>query len=333
MKFTIRFVDQIVGVFIIVALGVLVFVIFMLGSSQRWFSKDYQYKSYLTSASGLGNNMAVQYKGFTIGHVKSFDLSDDDRVEVVFTIFDTYVSRVTEGSLVEVLVSPIGLGNQFMFYPGNGTEQVAEGSVIPALNSREGKMLLAKGLAVMPNRDEGLNYIMTQVNTVLETVQNVLAELDEAFDGNDRTSLGRIVGNAETAVGGISPFIEDLDAQIKSVIARLTPILANIDGLMVKVTAPDGSVSKILDADSDVYMNLVSSLKSVSGTLQNLEKTTAFIPEQLPQVAALIAEIRVTIGTVEDVLVSLTNHPLLKNGIPEHVETKAGGVSPRDISF
>jgi phospholipid/cholesterol/gamma-HCH transport system substrate-binding protein len=277
--------------------------------------------------------MVVQYKGFPIGHVKSFGLTGDDRVEVVFTIFDTYVSRVTEGSLVEVLVSPIGLGNQFMFYPGIGTEQVVEGSVIPALNSREGKMLLAKGLAVMPNHDEGLNYIMTQVNTVLETVQNVLSELNEAFDGNDRTSLGRIVGNAENALGGILPFIEDLDTQIKSVLAQLTPILANVDGLLDKVNAPDGTVSKILDSDSDVYTNLVSSLKSVSGTLQNLEKTTDFIPEQLPQVAALISEIRVTIGTVEDVLVSLTNNPLLKNGIPERVETKAGGVSPRDISF
>jgi phospholipid/cholesterol/gamma-HCH transport system substrate-binding protein len=37
--------------------------------------------------------------------------------------------------------------------------------------------------------------------------------------------------------------------------------------------------------------------------------------------------------TAEDVMVALTNNPLLKNGIPERVETRTGGTSPRDISF
>ena len=122
MKLMIRFADQIVGAFIILALGALIFVIFMLGSSQRWFSRDYNFKTYFTSASGLSQNMPIQYKGFTIGHVKSINLADDDRVEVEFTIFDTYIERVKNGSLVEVSVSPLAAlgGNQFLFYPGLG---------------------------------------------------------------------------------------------------------------------------------------------------------------------------------------------------------------------
>ena len=137
MKLTVRFADRIVGGFIILALAALIFVVFMLGSSQRWFSRDYQYKCYLTSAAGLSQNMPVQYKGFTIGHVKTIRLDDDDRVEVHFTIFDTYIDRAKQGSLVEVLVSPIGMGNQFMFYPGLGTELVPEGEMIPSVNSAE----------------------------------------------------------------------------------------------------------------------------------------------------------------------------------------------------
>ncbi|MDR0877536.1 MAG: MlaD family protein [Treponema sp.] len=333
MKFTIRFVDQIVGVFIILALGVLIFVIFMLGSSQRWFSRDYQFKSYFTSAAGLSDNMAVQYKGFTIGHVKSFVLANDDRVEVVFTVFDTYVSRVTDGSLVEVLVSPIGLGNQFIFYPGLGTERVAEGAIIPAVNSREGKQLLAKGLASVPGRDDGINIIMTRAGTMMETVNNVLLEIEEAITGSERTVLGRTLGDVEAAAGGLQNTVGDIGDLIRSVIAQINPILANVNNLTGKINDPNSTITKILDSDSDVYANLVTSLESISGTLKNLEKTTDFIPAQLPQVAALISELRTTLGTVEDVLVALTNNPLLKNGVPGHIETKAGGVSPRDISF
>ena len=107
MKFTIRFADQIVGVFIILALGIVIFAIFMLGSSQRWFSRDYYFRTYFPSATGLSQNMAVQYKGFTIGHVKSIKLDANDQVEVRFTVFDTYIDRVRHGSMVDVSTSPL----------------------------------------------------------------------------------------------------------------------------------------------------------------------------------------------------------------------------------
>jgi ABC-type transporter Mla subunit MlaD len=174
---------------------------------------------------------------------------------------------------------------------------------------------------------------MNRAGTMLETVNNVLSELEEALAGTDRTALGRTIGDVEASVGGLQNTIEDIGTLIRSITAQVNPILANVNDLTGKINDPNSSITKILDADSDVYMSLVNSLEAVSGTLQNLEKTTEFIPAQLPQVAALISELRITLGTVEDVLVSLTNNPLLKNGVPEHVETKAGGVSPRDISF
>jgi phospholipid/cholesterol/gamma-HCH transport system substrate-binding protein len=54
-----------------------------------------------------------------------------------------------------------------------------------------------------------------------------------------------------------------------------------------------------------------------------LEKTTDFIPSQLQ--AVLIS--------VEDVLISLTNNPLLKKGVPERKETNTGGTYNRDLEF
>jgi phospholipid/cholesterol/gamma-HCH transport system substrate-binding protein len=338
MKFTVRFADQIVGVLIIIGLGALVFVVFMLGSSQRWFSRDYQFKSYFSSAAGLGENMAVLYKGFTIGHVKSFDLAADDRVEVWFTIFDTYISRVRQGSVVEVILSPIpGLGSQFLFYPGMGIDLVEEGELIPAINSTEGKRLLANGLVLIPDHDDSISIIMNRANTLLDTLNSVLAQIDEAFAGTDRTTLGRTLGGVEMAAAGLQNMTETLpvtiDDSIRSVVARLEPILADMNELSAKLVAPDGTVSAILDSGGDVYINLVDSLNSISGTLRNLERTSEFIPSQLPQVAQLILELQTALTIAEDVLIALTNNPLLKNGIPQRVETRTGGTSARDIPF
>ncbi|MDR0601114.1 MAG: MlaD family protein [Treponema sp.] len=344
MKFTVRFADQVVGVFIIVALAVLIFVIFMLGKSQRWFSRDYYFKTYFPSASGLSDNMPVQYKGFTIGHVKSFDLAEDDRVEVRFYIFDTYYSRVREGSLVEIMVSPIGLGNQFLFHPGLGSSQVEEGALIPSVNSSEGKAIRAQGMGQVPVHDDSISLILSRLSTTLDSANTALvnvstltAQVSDALEGSEETAVGRIVGNTERSIAGIESMTEDLpaivDESLSSVLEQIRPIIANLDELSAKLNDPDGSISLLLRSDGDVYTNIVSTLNAVSGTMRNLEKTSAFLPAQLPQIAVIISDFRNVLKNAEDVLTALSNNPLLRNGIPERLETRSGGTSPRDIPF
>jgi phospholipid/cholesterol/gamma-HCH transport system substrate-binding protein len=82
-----------------------------------------------------------------------------------------------------------------------------------------------------------------------------------------------------------------------------------------------------------VYQSLIKSLDSVSGILDSLNRTVAFVPTQLPQIAGLIIELRGTLKVAEDVLVALTNNPLLRKGVPQHPESQSGGTSPRDIRF
>jgi phospholipid/cholesterol/gamma-HCH transport system substrate-binding protein len=393
MKFTIRFADQLVGGLIILALAIVVFVIFMLGSSQRWFSRDYQFQSYFNSASGISQNMPVQYKGFTIGRVKSLSLTDADQVEVLFTIFDTYIDRVKLGSLVEVLVSPIGMGNQFMFYPGAGASPLNEGATIPTVNSVEGKRLLASGLAVRPERDDSINNIMNRAGTLLTTLNDVLVEVQDAFTGTDQTTLGRTLGEVEVMARGLRVLsqtlpddlqitLRELTGQLDPVLAQLDPVIAQINAILENVNQlsaglidpnsvimtildtegelytgliaaldsisatlqninqlsgelvnPDGTIMSLLDSEGDLYTNLISSLEAISATLKNLEKTTDFIPTQLPQVALLLADLHTALKTAEEVLIALTNNPLLKGGIPKQQETRAGGVRPRDAEF
>ena len=331
MKLMIRFANQIVGAFIILALGILVFVVVMLGSNQRWFSRDYQFVTYVNSASGLSPNMAVQHRGFTIGHVKSIRLEEDDRVEVVFSIFDTYIHRVVTGSLVE-LIAGIGgiIGGQFVFYPGLGDDPIPEGELIPEVNSPEGQRMLVLGLATRPESDDDISSILSHVNTMLGI-------LNEAFEGSDRTSLGRSLHDVEVILAGLGQVMdtlpEEIDTllqgimpQVENLLKELDPILASLAALSERVSEPDSSVMALLDAEGEMYAGLNASLHSVSGILQNLEKTTVFLPSQMPQVISVLDE-------VEKLLVSLTNNPLLRGGVPQRVETRAGGAHARDMEF
>jgi phospholipid/cholesterol/gamma-HCH transport system substrate-binding protein len=340
MKFTIRYADRLVGLFIVIAVAALAAIIVLMGSGQRWFARDYHFITYFDSAAGLGKNMAVQYKGFTIGRIKSFDLTPDDRVEVHFYIFDTYISRVRQGSLVDVSISPVGLGNQFLFYAGLGSGQIAEGSLIPSAASPEGQEALRQGLAFIPKQDDSISLILSQVNSVLANVDTLTRDLSDAFEGNSDTAIGRILGNIEETTGGLSGIpvmlqetLNSLLKDIDQIMESTQPILANLRVVSDDLSDPEGTVAQVLDSGGPVYANLVSTLESVSGAMESLEKTAAYVPAQLPQITVMLTEVRTVLNSVEDVLTAILNNPLLRNGVGNRVENQPTGTSMRDLAF
>jgi len=333
MKFKIRFADQIVGFFVILALASLVLVMIMLGRSQRWFSKDISFVTELPSATGLSKNMAVQFRGFTIGNVKSFYLTEKDNVEVTFVIYEEYVDRVKHGSMVELVVSPVGLGNQFQFHVGMGAV-LDEGSFVPVVGSAQAMELIRQHYAVEPRTDDSITAIMNKVNATLDDVSQVAAKLNEALGiGSDQTEIGKIIGGLQNTVTGVEGISYSALGLIDNLRSDLQPILANLNALTTELNNPDGLIYSVLDTDKEVYTNLVNILTSVSAVLNNLERTTDFIPAQLPQIAGLIMDLRLTMKTVEDVLTALANNPLLRRGVPERLDSQDGGLGPRNIRF
>jgi phospholipid/cholesterol/gamma-HCH transport system substrate-binding protein len=318
MKFSIRYAEKIVGAFILIALVVIVVVIFMLGSGQRWFARDVQYRTYFNSASGLSANMAVQYKGFTIGHVKKFSLTDENIVETIFVIFEKHSHRVKEGSIVELVVNPIGLGNSFIFHPGRGAELLPENSVLPEYNSPLAKILIASGMVELPGTSSDA------ISEIFNKVEDVLSQANELLDTLNFSITG---ANKDDPV--LAQIINSVNDTVFTVSVMLNPILGNIDFIADKLSDPSGTVMSILDSDN-IYSDLSSSLDSISGILDNIDKTSNLLPSQIP---GLLADLTEALRTAHDVMTALTNNPLLRRGIPERTETSPGGTNPRNLEF
>ncbi|MDR2543928.1 MAG: MlaD family protein [Treponema sp.] len=328
MKFSIRHADKIVGTLVVLGLAMLVFVIFMLGSSQRWFKSDTQYRTYFTSASGISVNMPIQFRGFSIGNVKRIRLAEDDRVEVVFSIFEEYAQRVKVGSLVEFLESPIGLGSTFIFHPGFIDELIPADGVIPEINSIEAKALIASGLAVRPESGaDNINAILNEVRILLESI-NVASEENE-----EEPALSQIVKNLELATNDLADIMSDVEIIASDASSSLGAIMRDFEAITGKLAAPDGIVMTVLDSEGAVYTSLEESIVSIASIIDSLDRTAQFLPAQLPQIGVLISQLNVTLITVQDVLVALANNPLLRGGIPVRTETGPGGANPRNLEF
>ena len=110
MKFRIRFVDQVVGIFVLIALAALVVILVLMGMNQRWFAKNYYYSSRFESASGLSIGMPITLKGFEIGKIDEITLNEENNVDVVFYIYDTFYEKVKPNSVLELATNPLGLG-------------------------------------------------------------------------------------------------------------------------------------------------------------------------------------------------------------------------------
>jgi phospholipid/cholesterol/gamma-HCH transport system substrate-binding protein len=316
MKLMIRFADQIVGALIIIAVGILVFVVFMLGSSQRWFVRDNDYVTYFNSASGLSPNMPVLYKGYTIGKVKkvSFNM-EKDKMEVQFSIFKEYTNKVKKGSRVELVISPISAlgGNQFVFHPGLGTEEdpIPSGNTIPSVNLPESLYLPDIDMVNVPLPDE--SDIMVKVNGVIDKVNSTLDTVNSAVDVI-KVAIGKISG--------------DLD--IEKLMGDLIPVIANLREVSDQLKAPDSTVMSFLSKEGDLYGNLDKTLGGAAGSLMELEGTIGDIHTQTPQLAALFGRLLTTLKTVSQVLESVRNNPLLKGGVQEQPETRTGGSNARN---
>ena len=123
------------------------------------------------------------------------------------------------------------------------------------------------------------------------------------------------------------------DLDIEKIMGDLSPALANFRELTEKFTEPDNAVMSFLNSEGDLYGNLDKTLEAASGTLQQLEGTMTDLHTQTPQLAAAFSRLLTALRSANQVLESVKNNPLLKKGIPEQKETRAGGSSARNMEF
>jgi len=201
-------------------------------------------------------------------------------------------------------------------------DPLPSGTLIPPVNSPESQNLPDKDLTTVPPRDDGIGKIISQVGMVLEQL-------------NDEKRIAAILENIVNLTSDIQVLVAKLsnDLDIEKLMNELNPVLANLRQVSEKLKEPEGSVMSFLSSEGALYGNLVETLEGASGTMQELEGTIGDIHTQTPQLSALFGRLLTTVKSVNQLLESLKNNPLLKGGVPQQKETKAGGSGNRDMEF
>jgi phospholipid/cholesterol/gamma-HCH transport system substrate-binding protein len=355
VRFRIKFAQQIVGLFVVIAVAAAVVVLVLMGANQRWFARNYSYWSRFESARGLSVGMAITFKGFEIGKVTDVELTEDNHVDVSFYVQDTYLDKVTEDSVLQLTSSPIGIGGGLVFHQGaRKTEPKSEGSLIPSWESEAGRSLREAGRVAINREEDAVARLLADVEGVLATLDSTLSAVDGAITGTaagpvtdilvgvdelvaSATATSKDLGSSVTgAVGGLERSVSATLAEIDQIARNLeqtSAALADPTGLVPRLLDPKGSVATLLDDDNRLYDSVESILASLTAAVSELNQIVAFLNETTPQISGLLEEGRQTLDTGQDVLEGIRNNPLIRRGVPQTREQPTPFQSIRDERF
>ena len=306
MKFKIRYADQIVGLFSLIALGALLVFIFSIGATQNWFVKKNNYHTFFNSGSGFSVGMDITYKGFSIGKIKSVKL-EGDMVRVDYYVLSDYASYVHENSLVELITSPIGLGSSFVLHPGNSQNLIPDNSEIYRLDSGFGKEFVEKKLVRVESQSDSIGVLMNKVSFLLDNVNSLLGVVNDAARGKGQTPLKEIVGN-------LNVLLENLG----KISRKLSEASAAGSGIVPEL------LGRELSAEVD---SLLGNLQEMSTKMNNL------IGQLSPEVMNILAQVNSTLVQVQDVLSGVKNNPLIRSGIPDRSTGDSSTAQFREMDF
>jgi phospholipid/cholesterol/gamma-HCH transport system substrate-binding protein len=309
-------------------------VLILMGTNQRWFAKDYYFSSKFPSADGLSTGMAIRFKGFQIGVVDSVSLNQDNSVGIRFHIYDTYIDKVTRNSVLELTTSPIGLGGGLSFHPGKvNSPHIPEGSYIPSTSSAEGQALVKQGLVEIPQNVDTITKligevgpILQNVNTTLESMQELIANANTSISGRAPGSIGGTLSTAQDTVQNVNTVVAQMGQKISSILDNLNTVADEVkkasqspQGVVQGLLKPTGSVSTILNDNNALYDNLNATLDSLNKTVKQLQEFVQYLNNTTPQISGILDQGRQTLVQGKDVLEGIRNNPLIRGGIPKQV--------------
>jgi phospholipid/cholesterol/gamma-HCH transport system substrate-binding protein len=277
MKFKIRFAEQIVGIFVLAAIVGIAVILIFIGINQRWFARNYTFRSRFESAAGLSVGMPITLQGFEIGAISRISLAADNKVDVLFTIHDTYYEKVRANSVLELASSPIGLGTTLKFHPGrNAGPPQEEMSLIPALDSEEGRAILERGLVEMPKGEDVIGSVIAKVNPILDEVRSTIAQIrritttvDAALNGTGGP-VGTMVTDLSGTPAKVNRTIDDVTVRVNTLLDRLAEISDNLQDVSVQAKTTVGDLSVELGEISRNVNEMTADLKNTQGLAKRL---------------------------------------------------------------
>ena len=269
------------GLFVVVALGALFWMVFKFGDLPVFVSewKSFKVMVQFPTAPGVQENTPVRFCGYQIGRVtdvkppeilKDLNTGRFYHQTVVVLNIDKKYDNIPAN--VEVKLMARGLGSSYIEFraqPFDVKEPEGEflgvGSLLQGSTGMTSEFFPEESQKKLDELADGLKTLINNANDVLG---------DEANKENLRTTLANLSDMSEQATQALKEF-QEFSIAAASTSEQLSETLAELRVILEKLNSGQGSAARFIN-DGQLYENMLENTQQLQVLLEDLE---SFITE------------------------------------------------------
>ncbi len=283
-KFKFRYVNEIVGAFVLLVVLLLLAGVLVAGRAQHWFEPMYEIELRFPpeGSMDLQKGAEVMLLGARVGSVQDILVDEDDRITGSIRVRGSFMRFVREDSIALVKKKLVVTGDAYIeLTRGTGAELPKEGASIECMQDTEILQMLEQ-----------------MVDTLAMEAENTL----------------RLINAAILEYTKLAENMNDPDGELQS-------LLANANGMMEDIRTGEGIPARVLNdpAMADNVAGIVSEIEQLLVKVNAMAASLQEVVDQLPAMAGTIAgevdNLPVLIGDTQSLMRESTT---LLDGLQRH---------------
>ncbi|HKV48597.1 MAG TPA: MlaD family protein [Candidatus Acidoferrales bacterium] len=310
--------QALVGLFVLIAIVVLVTTVFLL--SGTFNSGDTPYRAYFKNAGGLEPGSLVRYAGGPpIGRVHSVksDPQDSTRMEIDFVVHPDVPVKVDSKALI-TSTSPLA-DNYLGIVPGLAGSRKA----VPHAQLQSIEYVgFADVLSVISDLGPSANDLVRNLNNRVVELKGTLNRVDDLLNAQNRANISASLGNVRGMLDENRPEIRDTLHNVSQDSEKLGPLIDSFQKAVSQANDTLTHLDATIGEDRPDIHQAVASLRQTLGS-------TATLADQLNRTANTNAE------NLDEILDNLQRITENLNSFTEEIKThpttliRSSGPKPR----
>ncbi|WPP48182.1 MlaD family protein [Catalinimonas niigatensis] len=291
----------IVGIFVLIAIGILVAGIFTLGGQQNRFQKSIRLQAIFDDIEGLRKGNNVWFSGVKVGYVREISFYGDSQLEVTMQLEQDIQQYIRKDAKVKLSSDGL-IGNKILSIEGGSMEAppVEDGDnlavevplstddIMASLQENNQNLVSItnnlKALTTNMINGEGTVGALFQDNQMAEHFRVVMANLEQVSNNTVRASsaLTQFTNKLNTSGGLANELLTDTVVfsqlktsanQLQQIVSSAETVTENLSEASNKMTTTDNGLGIILNDEE-----FGSQLKN---TMRNLETSSEKLDENM----------------------------------------------------
>ena len=356
MYFRIKNFDRFVGLFVLIALVLIVITLLSLGKEQKWFEQRYRYTVVFNKVPGLKAGTPVTISGMEVGTVQSLRLNPQNKVELTLEVFKTYRDYIRRDSQATIASALIGGKAVDITVGSPGEPPLPEGGTITSLEPKELSDILKEvdvktPLKKLDDALENVKAITQKLNdprgelfTLLKNVEYVTAQLKNG-QGNIGVILldkvmHREISAAVEAIRRSASNIEEVTQNVSQISRDLPKMVSEVDQavkevpkILDEVKQATSGLPRIMEDFQQAAGQAPGIAKDVKGITGDVKEITGNVKQAAPEIPEFLATTHESVEEAERLIQGLQNHWLLRGSMPKVQRDTPLEISQRESPY